>query len=311
MVEDINLRKKFDTALEMFVDRIKSDTSILAVFVLGSYTNGIVWEKSDIDMVLVTNEERVLQDLIVIHENGVQINAFPISRKDYNRNQQRFLQGSMMHHMLSTSKLMYSIEKGISDFNRDMFSVAERDRELQIMLSCEFLVGILHKLKKSLYIENSLEKAFSWLILATTQIARILIFLEGQIPGRDVITQAQEISDNPLLNNIILNVFKVGYSENNLEYSINIIDNFLIENVDSCYKPLFEYLKESMGDRSHSEMDLHFRKSTGFPNLTLVESIIWLTDQGILMTGVKPKRITARSRVTVDEVTVYYIGDGV
>lgn len=310
MVEDINLRKKFDTALEMFIDRIKSDTSILAVFVLGSYTNGIVWEKSDIDMILVTNEERVLQDLIVIHENEVQINAYSISRKDYSRSQQRFLHGSLMHHMLSTSKLIYSIEKGISDFNRDMFNVAERDRELQIMLSCEFLVGIIHKLKKSLYIENSLEKAFSWLILATTQISRILIFLESQIPGRDVITQAQEISDNPILNNI-MKVFKEGYTEENLELSINILENFLIENISSFYKPLFEYLKESMGERSHSEMDLHFRKSTGFPNLTLVESIIWLTDQGLLMTGVKPKRITARSRVTVDEVTVYYIGDGV
>jgi predicted nucleotidyltransferase len=311
MVEDINLRKKFNTALEMFMDRIKSDTSILAVFVLGSYTNGIVWEKSDIDMVLVTNEERVLQDLIVIIENGVQINAFPISRNDYRRNQQRFLQGSMMHHMLSTSKLIYSIEKGISDFNRDLFYVAERDRELQIMLSCEFLVGILHKLKKSLHVENSLEKAFSWLILATTQISRILIFLESQIPGREVITQAQEISDNPILNNIILNVFKAGYSEKNLEFSINIIEKFIIKNTYYFYKPLFEYLKESIGERSHSEIDLHFRKSTGYPNLTLVESIIWLADKDILMTGVKPKRITARSRVTVDEVTVYYIGDGV
>jgi predicted nucleotidyltransferase len=311
LVEDINLRKKFDTALEMFIDRIKSDTSILAVFVLGSYTNGVLWEKSDIDMVIVTNEERVLQDLIIIHENGVQINAYLISRNSYRRNQQRFLQGSMMHHMLSTSKLIYSIEKGISNFNRDMFSVADRDKELQIMLSCEFLVGCLHKLKKSLYVENSMEKAFSWLILATTHLSRILIFLKGKIPGRDVITQAKEISDQRILNDIVMDVFKVGYSGENLESSINMIETFLIKNLNSFYKPLYEYLNDSMGERTHTELDVHFRKITNFPNLTLVESIIWLTDQGILMTGVKPKRITARSRVTVDEVTVYYIGNGV
>jgi len=60
LVEDKDLRQKFDKALELFMNRIEADNSILAVFVLGSYTNGIVWEKSDIDMVIVTKEEQAL-----------------------------------------------------------------------------------------------------------------------------------------------------------------------------------------------------------------------------------------------------------
>jgi predicted nucleotidyltransferase len=137
VVEDKSLHQKFDKALELFIDRIKDETSILAVFVLGSYTNGVVWEKSDIDMIIVTNEDRVLQDLIVARENEVAIAAYVISRNDYRRNQQRFLQGSITHHMLSTSQLIHSIDRGISEFNRDIFSVAERDKELQLLLRSE------------------------------------------------------------------------------------------------------------------------------------------------------------------------------
>lgn len=308
MVEDKELRKKFDKALELFLNRIETDNSILAVFVLGSYTNGIVWEKSDIDMVIVTNEERVLQDLIVIRENDVQINAYIISRNDYRRNQQRFLQGSISHHMLSTSKLIHSSDRGISEFNRDMFSVAERDKELQILVRSEMLVSNINKLKKTLYIEESLENSFNWLILASQEIARILIFLEGKIPGRDILTQAQEVTKHEILENIINNVFKKGFSKENVGYALNLIEDFLIKNTKQFFKPLFDYLTESIGERSHSELDLHFQKTTGFQELTLVESISWLSDQGILMLGAKRKRITARSRVTVDETTIYYIG---
>ncbi|UCG01694.1 MAG: nucleotidyltransferase domain-containing protein [Candidatus Heimdallarchaeota archaeon] len=308
MVEDKKLRQKFDKALELFMNRIEPDNSILAVFVLGSYTNGIVWEKSDIDMVIVTNEERVLQDLIVVRENDVQINAYIMSRNDYRRNQQRFLQGSMMHHMLSTSKLIHSIDRGISEFNRDMFTVAERDRELQILVRSEILVSSIHKIKKTLYIEESLENSFNWVILATQEIARILIFLEGKIPGRDIITQAQEVSTNQILENIISNVFKKGFSKESVEYTLNLVEDFLNKNTNKFFKPLFDYLKESIGERSHSEIDRHFQKTTGFQNLSLFESISWLSDLGVLMLGAKPKRITARSRVTVDETTVFYIG---
>jgi len=308
LVEDANLRQKFDTALELFLNRIKSDNSILAVFVLGSYINGIIWEKSDIDIVIVTNEERVLQDLIVVRENDVNINAYVISRNDYRRNQQRFLQGSITHHMLSTSKLIHSADRGISEFNRDMFRVAERDKELQILLRSEMLVGAIYKLKKTLYIEESLEKSFNWLFLATQDIARILIFLEGKIPGRDILTQAQEVSANKIIDNIITNVFKKGLSRESVEYALTLINEFLIDNIEIFYKPLFEYLKESLGERTHSELDLYFKKATGLPNLTLVESINWLKDQGVLIIGMKPKRITARSRTTVDETTIYYIG---
>lgn len=310
MVEDKELRQKYDRALDQFIDRVKQDSSILAVYVLGSYVNGTLWERSDIDMVIVTNDESSSGKFLALEENSVSINAFTYSRSDFRRNQQRFIHGSIFHHLLSSSKLIYSTDKAISEFNRDMSSIAERDKDLQLMLSAEFLVGGLHKAQKTLYVEKSREKCFRWLFQISEQLARIVILMNNQIPGRDVLAQLKEI-DSKIYSATSLKIITDGFSEQNIEYFLEYIENFLLEHKNRLYKPLFEYLKE-VSERTVSEIDNHFAKALGtFGSsnfLTFVESYEWLAHHGDIMKGISPRRITAKSRITVDETLLYYIG---
>ncbi len=68
-------------------------------------------------------------------------------------------------------------------------------------------------------------------------------------------------------------------------------------------------MKEKVGERSLSEIDQYFQKSFGnIPFFTLVETVEWLSKQGEVMKGVNPRRVTTKSRITVDETTVFYIG---
>jgi predicted nucleotidyltransferase len=310
LVEDKEVRKKFEQALEQFVERIKSDTSILAVFVLGSYVHGVVWENSDLDVVIVTSDEsKPVSNFLVIEENGVSIQASIVPRNEYRRSHQSYVQGGFMHHVYSTSELVYSSDRGISEFNRDMFIVAGRDRDIQVLLRSEMLIVCFHKAQNTLFHENNLDKAFNWINLACQEIARIIILKTGNIPGRDVITQAQELVPNSILEKIFSSTFRVGYHEDNLKNCINIIEKYLVENKDFLFKAFFDYMKEKVGERSLSEIDQHFRKMFGnVPFFTLVETIEWLSNQGDIMKGLSPKRITSKSRITVDETSVYYIG---
>jgi predicted nucleotidyltransferase len=310
LVEDKATREKFDNALEQFVSKIKADTSVLAIFVLGSYANGVVWKNSDIDMVIITSDEsKPHTNFLAIQENGVTIQANIIPRNDYRRSVQSYVQGGILHHLYSTSDLVYSTDRGISEFNRDMFKVAGRDRDIQVLLRAEMLVGFHHKAQKTLFFENNMDKAFNWIVLACQEIARTYILKDGNIPGRDVITQARELYPDSILEKIFSTTFQVGYNESNLESSINLIEKYLEDNTNYLFKALFDYMKEKVGERNLSEIDQYFRKSFGnVPFFTLVESIEWLTNKGEMMKGVNPKRITTKSRVTVDETTVFYIG---
>ena len=52
--------ERFHAALETLVGAIKQDRSILAAILCGSLSHDTVWEKSDIDLVLVTMDDKKL-----------------------------------------------------------------------------------------------------------------------------------------------------------------------------------------------------------------------------------------------------------
>lgn len=307
VLEDKSIRHKFELALEHFIERIKLDKNILAIFVAGSVTNGIVWEHSDIDMFIITNEQTVQQNFLAIQENDINIFASIMTRNEFRQISQQFVQGSFWHHILSTGKLVYVTDQGIADFNRDLEWVAERDKETQILVRTEQLIVTLFKAQKTLFVEEDIVKSFNWIIMALQELARILILRAGQIPGRDVLSQVKHL-DGILVTGVIQS-FKEGYNKANLVEAINIIEEFLESNKNTLFKPLFEYLEEAAGERRQSEIDDYFKRALGnIPFFTLAESVEWLSHKGDLVRSVSPKRITAKSRVTVDEITVYYVG---
>jgi len=53
-----DVQDRFNAALIALVEQIKRDRSILAAILCGSLSHDTVWSKSDIDMVLVTIDER-------------------------------------------------------------------------------------------------------------------------------------------------------------------------------------------------------------------------------------------------------------
>ena len=48
-----DMRQRYEAALERLIAQVKQDATILAAVLLGSLSHDVVWEKSDIDLVLV------------------------------------------------------------------------------------------------------------------------------------------------------------------------------------------------------------------------------------------------------------------
>jgi len=57
-----SVHQAFTIALDALVDQIKHDRAILAVVLCGSLSHDTVWAKSDIDLVLVTIDDRKVED---------------------------------------------------------------------------------------------------------------------------------------------------------------------------------------------------------------------------------------------------------
>ena len=55
------VRQKFAAALDALVEQVKADRSVLAALLCGSLSHDTVWAKSDIDLVLVTIDDRKVE----------------------------------------------------------------------------------------------------------------------------------------------------------------------------------------------------------------------------------------------------------
>src|SRR6266508_554154 len=52
------VHQRFNAALEKLIEQVKRDRSVLAAILCGSLSHDTVWEKSDIDLLLVTIDDK-------------------------------------------------------------------------------------------------------------------------------------------------------------------------------------------------------------------------------------------------------------
>ena len=58
-----SIQQKFTEALDALVEQVKEDRSVLAAILCGSLSHDTVWAKSDIDLVLVTIDDKKVEPI--------------------------------------------------------------------------------------------------------------------------------------------------------------------------------------------------------------------------------------------------------
>src|SRR5438093_2946779 len=82
------VQQKFSAALDALVERVKQDRSVLAAILCGSLSHDTVWAKSDIDLVLVTVDDRKINpsdSSLSLHAGGVNVHALLMPRTEFLR----------------------------------------------------------------------------------------------------------------------------------------------------------------------------------------------------------------------------------
>src|SRR5258708_40241856 len=75
------IQKQFTQALDDLVAQVKEDRSILAAILCGSLSHDTVWEKSDIDLALVTiDDKKVAAGHVSLDAGGGNVHAFLVPR---------------------------------------------------------------------------------------------------------------------------------------------------------------------------------------------------------------------------------------
>src|SRR5262245_61502038 len=83
-----SVQEKFEEALNQLIEQVKLDRSILAAILCGSLSHDKVWAKSDIDLVLVTIDDKIFKEeaaAVFLYADDVNVHAFTLSRTQFRK----------------------------------------------------------------------------------------------------------------------------------------------------------------------------------------------------------------------------------
>src|SRR5262245_13410317 len=102
---DGSIQQKFNEALDALIEQVKMDATILAAILCGSLSHDTVWARSDIDLVLVTiDDKKADRTDIALYADGVNVHAFFMTRARFRQTVEGSVRNSFMHSFLAKGR---------------------------------------------------------------------------------------------------------------------------------------------------------------------------------------------------------------
>lgn len=294
---------RYDAAVRAFVERVRQDPYILAVVLVGSLSHDVVWEKSDIDLVLVTQEGKLNETSFSLLEDGIHVHAYLTPRSAFRKSMEGSLQSSFMHSLLNHGRLVFTRDETLPALFEGRQHVGAHDREVQLLRAACWVIPSLTKAEKWLRVRQDPDYSFYWIMKSLDSLATIETIWNGEVTGREVVQQA--LRHNPgFFGAVYTGLIRGEKTMAALEAALGRIQGYLLERAAVLFRPILEYLEESAGPRSSTEMTHHFRNQLNLEGVDL--ACEWLAEQEILGKTTLPAYLTPKSRVAVEEAAYLY-----
>lgn len=301
------LQQRFAAALDSLVARLRADPSVAAAILCGSLSHDTVWEKSDIDLVIVTVDGKpILSPFVALTAEGVNIHASVMTRTDLRRTIEGALRHSFSHSLLAHGRLLYTHDPPLADLFATLTASGARDRQIQLLRAATHALPAFDKARKWLETRGDLEYAALWTLYTATPLAQIEVIAAGHLVGREVILQARAL--NPaVFDTIYTRLLNEPKSRPRVEAALDAVGGYLAARTPLLFAPLVEHLREAGETRSSTEIETHFARHFGFEGV--VTACEYLADRGLIGRGATPVRLTRASRVDLEELAFFYTGD--
>lgn len=299
------VEQKFTAALDTLVERIKADRSVLAAILCGSLSHDTVWAKSDIDLMLVTIDDRKIGRAsgVALNVDDVNVHAMLMPRAEFRRTVEGAIANSFAHSLLVKGKLLYTHDPTIADLCASLSRLGERDRQVQLLRAATGALPAIYKARKWFVTRGDLEYTALWILYAATPLARVEVIGAGLVADREVIPQALRL--NPALFTVIYSdLFNAPKTRERVAAALEAIEGYIAVRARELFAPVIQYLREVGEARSCSEIDNYFERHFDVPEVTT--ACEYLADRGVIGKASIPVRLTKRSNIEVPELAFFY-----
>jgi len=297
-------RRQFTAALETLVDDIRRDRSILAAILCGSLSHDTVWARSDIDLALVTVDDRLVPgSSVALNAEGVNVHAFLMPRAEFRKVVEGSIRNSFMHSLVAKGRLLFTHDETIADLLSRLAEIGERDTRLQLLSAASGALPAIYKAHKWMITRADLDYTALWILYAATPLARMEIIAAHQLADREVIPQALKL--NPaFFRTVYVDLLNQPKTRETVQAALDAVDGYIASRAERVFAPILEYLREARDARGCAEIEEHFRRQFGIEDVATVCE--YLADQGRIGKAALPGKLTKKSNVEVQELAFFY-----
>jgi hypothetical protein len=304
-VATAGVEKKFKAALTTLVEQVKRDASILAAMLCGSLSHDTVWSKSDIDLLLITiDDKKVDKESLCLWADGINVHAILLPRADFRKIAEGSLRNSFIHSLLAKGRLLYTGDETIAGMCERLHALGERDTQLQLLAAATQALPSIYKAHKWLITRNDLEYTALWILYAANALAKIEVLEAGMLVDREALPQALQL--NPKFFKVVyVDLLNHKKTRPAVDAALAAVDEYLLQRAAAIFAPVLDHLKEVGEARSATEIEHYFKRNFGIEGV--IGACEYLADQELIGKAALPVRLTKRSNTDVPE-TAFFCG---
>src|SRR5687768_3075362 len=190
-----SIQQQFTDALDALIVQVKKDRSILAALLCGSLSHDTVWSKSDIDLVLVTVDDRKVEEGdLSINADGVTVHAMLVPRTAFRKMVDGSVRNSFAHSFLTKGRLLYTHDPTIADLCATLAGLGQRDQQIQLLRAATHALPALYKAHKWFLTRGDLDYTALWILYTATPLAQMEVIGAGLLADREVVPQAMRLN---------------------------------------------------------------------------------------------------------------------
>ncbi len=296
-------RERFTRALDALVKRLETDRAILATLLCGSMAHDTVWARSDIDLVLVTIDDKLVEaGSMALDADGVNVHASLIPRARFKRLADGAMTNSFMHSLLSKGRLLYSHDESIAPLLDRMRTLGDRDTGILMLGAATEALSCLYKAHKWFLTRGDYNYSALWILAAATPLARIEVMRHGELADREVLPRALQI-DPEFFSVVYTGMLNGTKSREAVRAALDAADAWLAARTPTFSAAVVTWLAEVGEARSCTEIDAHFTRTMGVAHVSA--TCEYLADQAIIGRASVTTRLTRKSSVDVQELAFF------
>jgi len=297
------IEQQFSAALESLVRQVKEDRSVLAAVLCGSLSHDRVWAKSDIDLVLVTIDDRKMEEGgRSLYADGLNVHAALMSRAQFRKTVEGSIRNSFMHSLLAKGRLLYTHDETITDLFAQLREIGERDTQVQLLRAGTHALAPIYKAHKWLLTRGDLDYTALWILYAATPLAQIEVIGQRLLADREVIPQAMTL--NPaFFRTVYTDLLNGKKTRVGVEAALGAVDRYMAERATTLFAPVLDHLREVGEARSCTEIEDYFERNFDVSGVTA--ACEYLADQGLIGKASTAVQLTRRSNVAVQELAFF------